>query len=52
MSWFTKSFSRGTEAHKILDAESTAFGSAWSPEGKQVVFGSEREKNRQSEIFP
>ncbi|HEV2400453.1 MAG TPA: hypothetical protein VGS27_26175 [Candidatus Sulfotelmatobacter sp.] len=41
----------GTEARKILDNESAEFGMSWFPDGKSIVFGSQRETKNRSEIF-
>jgi len=41
----------GSEPRKILDNESAEFGLSWFPDGKSIVFGSQRETKNQSEIF-
>jgi Tol biopolymer transport system component len=41
----------GTEPRKILDNESAESGVSWFPDGKSIVFGSERDAKNQSEIF-
>jgi Tol biopolymer transport system component len=41
----------GTEPRKILDNESAEFGLAWFPDGKSIIFGSQRDTMNQSEIF-
>lgn len=41
----------GTGPRKILDNESAEFGVSWFPDGKSIVFGSQREAKNQSEIF-
>jgi len=41
----------GTEPRKILDNESAEFGLTWFPDGKSIVFGSQRDTKDQSEIF-
>ena len=41
----------GTQPRKILDKEDAEFGLTWFPDGKRIVFGSERENKKMSEIF-
>jgi len=41
----------GTQPRKILDNEDAEFGLTWFPDGKNVVFASERESKKQSAIF-
>lgn len=41
----------GTEPRKILDNESAEFGVAWFPDGRSIVFGSQRDTENQSEMF-
>lgn len=41
----------GSEPRKILDNENAEFGLSWFPDGKSIVFGSQRDAKNQSEIF-
>lgn len=41
----------GTQPRKVLDGESADFGLIWFPDGKSIVFASERENKNRSEIF-
>lgn len=41
----------GTDPRRVLDNETAEFGLTWFPEGKSIVFASERERKNHAEIF-